>query len=88
MDIQSNGIKHLRGAPYHPQSNGEAECFVQTFKCSLKKDQGGKRNLRQKLDRFLLVNHIAPNSNTGISPAELFMDRQLRIWMDLCGDRQ
>ena len=81
--IQSNGIKHLRGAPYHPQSNGEAERFVQTFKRSLKKDQGGKGNLRQKLDRFLLVNHIAPNSTTGISLAELFMGRQLQTRMDL-----
>ena len=34
---QSNGIKHSKIAPYHPQSNGAAERFVQTFKQAMKK---------------------------------------------------
>ena len=32
-----NGTKHLTITPYHPSSNGAAECSVQTFKTSLKK---------------------------------------------------
>ena len=30
--LKSNGIKHIKSAPYHPLTNGIAECFVQGFK--------------------------------------------------------
>ena len=33
--LKSNGIKHIRYAPYHPASNGLVECFVQSLKMAL-----------------------------------------------------
>ena len=30
--LRSNGVKHIRSAPYHPLSNGQGERFVQTMK--------------------------------------------------------
>ncbi|RXN34352.1 putative protein K02A2.6-like protein [Labeo rohita] len=30
--LKSNGVQHIRSAPYHPSSNGQAEHFVQTLK--------------------------------------------------------
>lgn len=81
--MHANGINHLRGAPYHPATNGEAERFVQTFKQALQKGKEERGTLKQKLDRFLLVNRTAPHTTTGVPPAELFMRRQLRTRLDL-----
>ena len=50
MFTKRNGVKHIRTAPYHPASNGEAERFVQTFKQSLR---ASKMTLNEKMFRFL-----------------------------------
>ena len=34
--LKTNGVKHIRSAPYHPATNGAAERLVQTVKRSLK----------------------------------------------------
>ena len=36
---KARGIIHFTGAPYHPATNGIAECLVQTFKKSLRKSR-------------------------------------------------
>ena len=52
--LKQNGIKHICSATYNPAKNGEAECFVQTFKNTIKAAKCDSETLETKLARFLL----------------------------------
>ena len=81
--MKKNGIKHIRSAPGHPATNGEAERFVQTFKRALKTGKKYGGSLQTRLSWFLFVYRTTPHATTGVSPAELFVKRQLRTHLDL-----
>jgi len=81
--MKANGIKHIRSAPYHAASNGEAERYVQTFKKSMKAGRKDPGTLHLKLAQFLLSYRSTPHSTTGLSPAELFLKRPLKTRLDL-----
>ena len=68
---QRNNIRHLKTTPYHPSSNGLAECAVQTFKLGMKKQLTG--SLQTKLSRFLFNYRLTPNTTTGVAPTELLL---------------
>ena len=76
-------IEHLTIAIYHPRSNGLAERFVDTFKRALKKNQGTDTD-EKSLEKFLSVYRITlnPNTNAGLSPAELMFARKIRSVFD------
>ncbi|XP_053311898.1 uncharacterized protein K02A2.6-like [Spea bombifrons] len=78
--MESNLIRHVTIAPFHPSSNGQAERMVQTTKDSLKRIIEGDWNRR--LANFLLQQHVTPCSSTGRSPAELLMNRRLKTCLD------
>ena len=79
--LQKNGIHHTPSVPYHPVSNGLAERAVQTVKKGLRKVVSV--SLSSWLSKVLFAYHITPQSNTGISPAELLLGRQPRTRLDL-----
>ncbi|XP_062540738.1 uncharacterized protein K02A2.6-like [Armigeres subalbatus] len=80
-----NGVQHITTAPYHPQSNGQAERFVDIFKRSVKKIREGKRTIQEALDVFLLTYRTTPNPATpeGKSPSEAMFGRKIRTSLDL-----
>ena len=73
-----NGIKHLRSSPFHPQSNGLAERFVDTFKRALLKMKG-EGSSQKALQRFLMTYRSTPcpSAKNQQSPAEMFIGRKL-----------
>ncbi|KAL5515893.1 hypothetical protein EMCRGX_G001138 [Ephydatia muelleri] len=70
-----NGIRHVRVAPYHPSSNGEAERFVKTFKRAFSA-MGNEKDPVRRLQQFLFSYRNTPHSTTGVSPAELLVKVQ------------
>ncbi|XP_062713844.1 uncharacterized protein K02A2.6-like [Aedes albopictus] len=80
---KTNGIVHLLTAPYHPQSNGQAERFVDSMKRALKKINKGEP-LQETLDVFLATYRSTPCGSTGQkSPSEMMFGRQMRTTLDL-----
>ena len=75
---RARGITNLRGAPYHPATNGAAERLVQSFKQSLKKSSLPPR---QALLDFLRQYRRTPLTS-GLSPSQLLNGRQIRTDVD------
>ncbi|UYV73598.1 K02A2.6-like [Cordylochernes scorpioides] len=74
--LKSNGVYHLRSAPYFPATNGLAERFVQTLKRSLKNMRN--EELNKSLAIFLFTYRTVPHSSTREAPAVLFLKRMLK----------
>ncbi|KAL7079271.1 hypothetical protein ACQ4LE_001822 [Meloidogyne hapla] len=78
---KQNGIKHTFTPPYHPQSNGQAERFVDTFKRAMKKCQ---REGKDWAEKALLAYRTTPyQAIDGYSPDQLFLGRRLRTKLTL-----
>ena len=75
--LRSNGVKHIRTAPYHPASNGAVERLVQTFKQAMKAGEQDGFTLQHQLQNFLITYRSTPHATTGQSPASLFLGRPL-----------
>ncbi|XP_055918601.1 uncharacterized protein K02A2.6-like [Eupeodes corollae] len=71
------GIVHIKTAPFHPASNGEAERMVRTFKTAIQKQISEGVNERDALLTFLTSYRSTPNV-TGKSPSELLHGRPMR----------
>ncbi|UYV60233.1 K02A2.6-like [Cordylochernes scorpioides] len=79
--FKSNGVHHLRSAPYFPATNGLAERFVQTLKRGLKNMRN--EELNKSLANFLFTYRTVPHSSTREAPAVLFLKRMLKCKWNL-----
>ena len=80
-------ILHIKTAPYHPQTNGEAERFVQTFKNFAKRADHDKNMNQRQIDeailKFLMTYRCTPHSGTEMSPSYVMLNRQIKNVFDL-----
>uniref|UniRef100_K7EXE6 Gypsy retrotransposon integrase-like protein 1 n=1 Tax=Pelodiscus sinensis TaxID=13735 RepID=K7EXE6_PELSI len=81
------GVKHLKAAPYHPQTNGLVERFNGTLKSMLKMYVDRRQNDWDVLLPYLLYAYrsVAQDS-MGFAPFELLYGRQVRGPLDLIRD--
>ena len=77
-----NLITHLRIAPYHAMSNGQAERFVDTVKRTLKKLSPDGKNLQTHLATFIQTYLSTPNPITLSSPFEKMFGRKMVTTLD------
>ncbi|GFY51045.1 uncharacterized protein K02A2.6 [Trichonephila inaurata madagascariensis] len=70
-------------APFKPSNNGQAERYVVTSKHSLRAVKKFEGTIQQKLSTFLLQYRKAHNLTTILSPAILFLKREIRTRIDL-----
>ena len=66
---ESEGIQHIRIAPYSPKSNGEAERLVQTFKNTIEKREPHTNADIQ--DTVIAMYRSTPKSTTNQTPSEM-----------------
>ncbi|CAH8637620.1 unnamed protein product [Dicrocoelium dendriticum] len=80
---KEKGIHQMFSPPYHPQLNGQAERFVDTFKRALCK-AGQKRASQDAIQAFLCMYRNAPNPNSpdGKAPTEVLFGRKIRTLFD------
>jgi len=77
----THGIFQSFTAPGHPATNGLAERYVQTIKSKISKMENSAAPVREVVKNILLQYRATP-LQCGQSPAELYLNRQLRIRLD------
>jgi len=78
------GIKHRLASAYHPQSNGRAEVTVKAMKRLLRDniDSNGKLDTDAVMRGILQIRNT-PETDSGLSPAQILLGRTLRDTLPL-----
>ena len=82
--LKTWGVKHRLSSAYHPQSNGRAEVTVKAMKRLLRDnvDRNGKLDT-DTVTRAILQIRNTPESDSGLSPAQILLGRTLRDTLPL-----
>ena len=81
--MNNNVIHHIKTAVAKSSTNGACEHFNRMFKANLRAMNGQNVDLHQILKCFLLTYGNAMHSTTYQSPAQLFLERNIRTRLDL-----
>jgi putative transposase len=80
--LESKGMSHTRGAPYHPQTQGKIERYHRTMKNVVKlQNYYQKEELERELSRFVdyYNNERVHESLDNVTPADVYHDRHHEI---------
>lgn len=80
--LKENRFRHIRCAPYHSASNGEAERAVRTFKQAMK-NMESETGTSETDSILIVVSHTMPHTTKKTTPGELLMNRKLRTRLDI-----
>ena len=72
--VKKSGILQIKSTLYHLATNGCTETRPRTFKNTLRKIEGSG-SFNQKLNTFLFMYRINPQSTTEVSPAEPLLNK-------------
>lgn len=72
------GIEHVTSPPLWPQANGEVERQNRSILKRLKIAHSEGLNMEIEVYKFILSYNSTPHSTTGVAPAQLLFQRQLR----------
>ena len=81
------GINNCYVTPYHPQANGQAERFIQTFKNCMNKMAKNSKNIYYNVNNCLLTYRVKAKATTDVAPSQLLMGGRLRSRLDLIHPR-
>jgi putative transposase len=80
--LDSKGMSHTRGAPYHPQTQGKIERYHRTMKNVVKlQNYYQKEELERELEKFVdyYNNERVHESLDNVTPADVYCDRHHEI---------
>jgi hypothetical protein len=84
--LERLGISKTRTTPVHPQSDGMVERYVKTVEEHLRKVVSThQRDWDERLPIFLLAYLASTHETTGITPANMAFERELRLPCDMFG---
>ena len=76
--METNDIQYRTSTPLWPQANGEVERQNRSLLKTLKIAQAEKKDLKVEMRNFLTAYRTTPHSSTGVSPAKLLFNREIR----------
>ncbi|XP_020600787.1 uncharacterized protein K02A2.6-like [Orbicella faveolata] len=76
--FKTNSIQHRTSTPLWPQANGEVERQNRSLFKTLKIAQAEKKDLKVEMRKFLTAYRTTPHNSTGVSPAKLLFNREIR----------
>jgi len=81
--LSAHGVRHSKVALYNPQANGEVEKFNRVLKEGLKAAFADGKTFQQGVRQTLASYHSTPQSATGVSPAKLMYNFEMRTQLSL-----